>query len=194
MLYTFRCAVYYASTPRPKPALLKWWNWKDPVSAPGRAAPDLLRALRAKLRRDMPITKALGLRVVGNEGGGLVLSSPLEPNINHKGTAFAGSLNATATLAGWGTIWLLLREHGIRSHVVIQDSTVHYFRPVTGDFTARCRAPSAGGDRAAGERRAATRAAGASSSTYWWRRLGRAVRFHGRYVAFARRRPPVGAG
>lgn len=107
------------------------------------ASPDLLRALRAKLRRDMPITKALGLRVVGNEGGGLVLSSPLEPNINHKGTAFAGSLNAAATLAGWGTIWLALREHGIRSHVVIQDSTVHYFRPVTGDFTARCKPPSA---------------------------------------------------
>jgi len=29
VLYVFRCAVYYASTPRPKPALLKWWNWKD---------------------------------------------------------------------------------------------------------------------------------------------------------------------
>ncbi len=29
LLYVFRCAVYYASTPKPKPALLKWWNWKD---------------------------------------------------------------------------------------------------------------------------------------------------------------------
>jgi len=29
VLYTFRCAVYYASTPRPNPELLKWWNWKD---------------------------------------------------------------------------------------------------------------------------------------------------------------------
>ena len=28
VLYTFRCAVYYARTPRPKPELLKWWNWK----------------------------------------------------------------------------------------------------------------------------------------------------------------------
>lgn len=28
VLYTFRCAVYYASTPRPRPELLKWWNWK----------------------------------------------------------------------------------------------------------------------------------------------------------------------
>jgi len=29
VLYTFRCAVYAARTPRPRPDLLKWWNWKD---------------------------------------------------------------------------------------------------------------------------------------------------------------------
>jgi 3-methyladenine DNA glycosylase/8-oxoguanine DNA glycosylase len=28
-LYTFRCAVYYASNPAHDPELLKWWNWKD---------------------------------------------------------------------------------------------------------------------------------------------------------------------
>lgn len=29
MLYVFRCAVYFASTPAPDPNLLKWWHWKD---------------------------------------------------------------------------------------------------------------------------------------------------------------------
>ncbi len=30
LLYTFRCAVYYANTPpdRRDPEKLKWWNWK----------------------------------------------------------------------------------------------------------------------------------------------------------------------
>ena len=28
-LYVFRCAVYFASEPKPDPELLKWWNWKD---------------------------------------------------------------------------------------------------------------------------------------------------------------------
>lgn len=28
VLYTFRCAVYYARTPIPEPELCKWWNWK----------------------------------------------------------------------------------------------------------------------------------------------------------------------
>jgi hypothetical protein len=31
LLYTFRCAVYFANTPTKKqnPEKLKWWNWKD---------------------------------------------------------------------------------------------------------------------------------------------------------------------
>jgi len=29
VLYTFRCAVYYASHDQHDPKLLKWWNWKD---------------------------------------------------------------------------------------------------------------------------------------------------------------------
>ena len=28
LLYVFRCAVYFASTPNPDPELLKWWQWK----------------------------------------------------------------------------------------------------------------------------------------------------------------------
>jgi hypothetical protein len=29
LLYTFRCAVYYASNEKHDPEKLKWWNWKD---------------------------------------------------------------------------------------------------------------------------------------------------------------------
>jgi|GEM_PF-443853 len=29
VLYAFRCAAYYARTPRPQKRLLKWWSWKD---------------------------------------------------------------------------------------------------------------------------------------------------------------------
>ncbi len=29
VLYTFRCAVYYASNSRHEPERLKWWNWMD---------------------------------------------------------------------------------------------------------------------------------------------------------------------
>lgn len=29
VLYTFRCAVYFARTTDPDPELLLWWHWKD---------------------------------------------------------------------------------------------------------------------------------------------------------------------
>jgi hypothetical protein len=29
LLYVFRCAVYFARTPRPDPTRLRWWAWKD---------------------------------------------------------------------------------------------------------------------------------------------------------------------
>jgi hypothetical protein len=29
VLYTFRCAVYFATEVKPEPRLLKWWNWQD---------------------------------------------------------------------------------------------------------------------------------------------------------------------
>jgi len=42
VLYTFRCAVYYATRPVHDPEKLKWWNWKDDVD------PRSLRAKRAR--------------------------------------------------------------------------------------------------------------------------------------------------
>jgi hypothetical protein len=34
VLYTFRCAVYYARTSNPTRRLLQWWNWKDRTLGP----------------------------------------------------------------------------------------------------------------------------------------------------------------
>lgn len=37
VLYSFRCAIYAARTPRPAPRLLLWWNWKDRPLPPRRS-------------------------------------------------------------------------------------------------------------------------------------------------------------
>ena len=34
VLYTFRCAVYFATEPNPEPEKLKWWNWKEAKPTP----------------------------------------------------------------------------------------------------------------------------------------------------------------
>lgn len=99
---------------------------------------DELGALRAKLATEIPVTLHLGLEVIGHDAGGLTLAAPLSKNVNHQGTAFAGSVNAVATLAGWGWVWLRLRRSGHEGQVVLQDSTIQYLRPIETDFTATC--------------------------------------------------------
>ncbi len=38
VLYSFRCAIYYATEERPDPTLLVWWNWKDRTELDGKGA------------------------------------------------------------------------------------------------------------------------------------------------------------
>jgi len=102
------------------------------------------RALARVLAEELPITQSLGIGVVAASADQVVLSLPLAANRNHKGTVFAGSLNAVATLAGWGLLWVALRERQLDSHVVIQDATVRYLVPARGDVQARCTTPEPG--------------------------------------------------
>ena len=104
---------------------------------------DLARELQAVLHHEIPLSRQMELTVHQYDGHCLALGAPLAPNINHKATAFAGSLNAVMTLAGWGTVWLLLAERGLHGTIVIQESTTRYLLPVGHDFTATCRVPSA---------------------------------------------------
>lgn len=103
---------------------------------------DDLRALQETLIAEIPISAAMGLKVGEFAAGMLRLTAPLAPNINHKDTAFAGSLNAVLTLAGWSMFWLIARSAGIPANVVIQDSAIRYLRPVARDFAAECRLPA----------------------------------------------------
>jgi thioesterase domain-containing protein len=94
-----------------------------------------LRALETQLLA-MPPVAALGLRVAGEDGGGLRLHAPLAANVNDKGCAFGGSLTSLMTLAGWGLIVLRLAESGIEAEVYVADSDVRYRAPLYADLDA----------------------------------------------------------
>jgi thioesterase domain-containing protein len=84
----------------------------------------------------------MGISVASLDDAGLTIAAPLQPNINHACTAFGGSLAAAATLAGWGSVWLLLRQRDLPGKIVIQESALSYLHPVTGDFIAHCPHPT----------------------------------------------------
>lgn len=105
------------------------------------AAPAMLDELQATLEREIPMSAQMGIRVHGGGPDGLVMRMPLNPNRNHQQTAFAGSLSALCTIAGWGYVFLLLRELGRTGNIVIHRSTIKYAEPVmTTEIYALCRA------------------------------------------------------
>lgn len=103
---------------------------------------DRLRALERTLHAQIPLTRVMDVRVLRFDQNGLTLSAALTPNLNHKMTAFGGSLNSLATLAGWGLVQLLCTTEQRRAiTVVIQQSRVQFLKPVTHDFAATCPLP-----------------------------------------------------
>lgn len=103
---------------------------------------DKLRALQEVLATGIPLARHLGVTVEAYDEACLTLTAPIAGNLNYHDTAFAGSLNAVLTLAGWGLLWLVLAEADLAARIVIQESLITYRKPVTGDFLAQCRKPA----------------------------------------------------
>jgi thioesterase domain-containing protein len=89
------------------------------------------------LAEHIPLSRALGARVQRYDAGELRVSAPLAPNLNHRETAFGGSLSALAILAGWARVTFDLRAEGVRAHVVVQRAAVDFDAPVASAFEVR---------------------------------------------------------
>jgi len=98
----------------------------------------MIKELQKILHSEIPLTNAIGIEVGEYTGLALTLHAPLENNINHKRTAFGGSLYSVAVLSGWGLIYLLLKKHNIEGRIVIEESNTKFLKPVVSDITAKC--------------------------------------------------------
>lgn len=95
-------------------------------------------ALQRTLHDEIPLTRAMDVRVAAYDGHLLRLTAPLPPNVNDKGTAFGGSLYSLAVLCGWSLLHLKIKEAGLAHNIVIQEANVRYLLPVSDDMTAEC--------------------------------------------------------
>lgn len=145
-------------------------------------------AFERQLLADIPLARAMQLRVVAADGDRLRMAAPLAPNINDKGCAFGGSIASLMTLAGWGLIVLRLSSLGRRCDVYVQDSTLRYLAPVWTDLDVEARlAPGESWDafvaaldaRGRARLRVVCRIAGSDGAD--------AVAFEARFVAIAAR-------
>lgn len=98
--------------------------------------------LQDYLHTHIPLSKDIDVAVVEASTERVVLSAPLEPNINHQETAFGGSLSTLAILSAWSLLQLRLRSAGLAARLVIHQNTMYYDAPVASTFTACALTPS----------------------------------------------------
>ena len=104
-------------SPNPPPALLHHPEW--------------CRELASLWSSGIPISQKMGLRIAAYDGQCFRLHANLADNINVHQTMFAGSIYGQCVLAGWGLVWLQLREAGLSGDIVLAKGTIEYRRPVT---------------------------------------------------------------
>jgi thioesterase domain-containing protein len=99
--------------------------------------------LQKRVDREFPLARHIGVVIESAEDEAVVLSAPLSPNANHKGTAFGGSLFCIAVLTAWVWVTRYLAAHQLCADAVVQESTIRYLRPVRGALRATLAAPPA---------------------------------------------------
>ena len=100
---------------------------------------NLSRELEEVMHAEIPLAKAMRISVESYDGSTLTLCAPLEPNINHKKTAFGGSIYSILVLSGWGLLWIKIRENNLHCSVVITKSETAFPKPVDGELNAICK-------------------------------------------------------
>lgn len=104
---------------------------------------DRLAGMTNYLHEYIPITAHLGVRVVAFDDSAIRLRAPLAANINHRDTAFGGSIASLGILAGWALLHFSLVELDMASRVVIQNSATDFLAPGDADFEAVATMPDA---------------------------------------------------
>lgn len=90
------------------------------------------------MREHIPLSGDMGVRVLDPGPDRVVLEAPLGPNLNHRSTAFGGSVAAVAMLAGWSLVHFRLRAEGLAAETVIHRGDMRYDAPIHGPFRALC--------------------------------------------------------
>jgi thioesterase domain-containing protein len=100
-----------------------------------------LTAVEQYLHEHIPLSQAMAVSVSSIDDLGVILSAPLQPNINHRSTAFGGSISAVAILSAWTLIHIRLQSLSVPCQIVIQSSSIDYLKPIESDFYAHCLNP-----------------------------------------------------
>lgn len=94
------------------------------------------------LHSEIPITRRMGIEVQKLSSNEVELKAPIALNVNHRRSAFGGSVDSLFLTAGWSYIRLVVDHFDPLPTIVGSKSQTTFQRPITQDFIARLVIPS----------------------------------------------------
>ncbi|PSU46489.1 GNAT family N-acetyltransferase [Photobacterium frigidiphilum] len=92
--------------------------------------PEWCQELQELWQYQIPISDKMGVKISQYTGYRFEVSALINANLNPSEFMFAGSIFTMATLAGWGFIWMLIKERKLEADIVLVDSHIRYVSPV----------------------------------------------------------------
>ena len=97
------------------------------------AISDEYKDLVGYLEKAIKIIEKMGIRIVDFKKGSVKILLPREPNVNHIGTVYAGSLFSLADYAG-GVLFFASFDHK-KYFPILKEVTINFKKPATTDIT-----------------------------------------------------------
>ena len=94
--------------------------------------------IQAYIYEHIPIVKQNHFRIEVGDAPYVTVTARLCDHVNHRQTAFGGSISTSLILCSWASVRCILKTRGIDDGgIVIQTQRVDFAKPVAGDFSAR---------------------------------------------------------
>jgi thioesterase domain-containing protein len=86
------------------------------------------------LHEEIPLTKQMGIKINLFNDDEIIMTSPLAPNINDKGSVFGGSSSALQIISAWSLVKLNCLNHAINADIVIYKNETVWNHPLYCDI------------------------------------------------------------
>jgi thioesterase domain-containing protein len=93
--------------------------------------------LQEKIHKAIPLSAVMQFSIIELNPDSIIVSAPLEPNINIHGTGFAGSLYSIGILAGWALSTHIMSLNDMIGDLVVGKADIKYRSPIADDFVCR---------------------------------------------------------
>ena len=94
----------------------------------------MINTYQQLVRKTIPLTEYMDWQIKALSPMKIHCAIKLEPNINIHGTAFAGSIYASAMATGWTLMKCWYDSNQYQAELVAAEANIKYLLPVTEDF------------------------------------------------------------